>query len=57
MSKSWFVRADYTVYADTLDEAMSKWMWSVNMATREGSEDVVFDGVQEIYENEWENLQ
>ena len=55
MSKSWFVRADYTVYADTMDEAIAKWMQSVELIAFQ--DDVICDGIQEIYENEWENLQ
>jgi len=51
MSKSWFVRADYTVYADTLDEAIEKWM--SNTDTTAFQKDVVLDGIQEVYENEW----
>jgi hypothetical protein len=51
MSKSWFIRADYTVYADTLDQAISLWMENVDMIAFQSS--VVFDGIQEAYENEW----
>ncbi len=51
MSKSWFVRADYTVRADTLDEAIEKWMGNVD--TIAFQTDVTFDGLQEVYENEW----
>lgn len=55
MSKSFFVRADYTVYADNLDQAISKWQWAVNVARNQGYKDVISDGIQEIYENEWED--
>jgi len=53
MSKSWFVRADYTVYADNLDQAISKWQWAVNTARNMGYKDVISDGIHQIYENEW----
>lgn len=52
MSKAWFVRADYTVYADDLESAIEKWhkhtIWP-------NETDVVFDGFQDVYENEWSN--
>jgi hypothetical protein len=51
MSKSWFVRADYTVYANNIEEAITKWMKNVDMVALQG--DVVFDGLQEVFENEW----
>jgi len=53
MTKSWFVRADYTVYAETLDEAIEKWMSNVDMTALQ--KEVVLDGLQEVYENEWES--
>lgn len=52
MSKSWFVRADYTVYADSLESAMETWHKAMYWENR-GK--VIFDGIQEIYENEWED--
>jgi hypothetical protein len=51
MSKSWFVRADYTVYADNIEEAITKWMENADTVALDG--DVIFDGLQEVYENEW----
>ena len=51
MSKSWFVRADYTVHADNMESAIQMWMENVDIIAFQ--KDVVFDGIQEIYENEW----
>jgi hypothetical protein len=51
MTKSWFVRADYTVTADSLEEAIDEWNKHMYWEKRGN---VIFDGLQEIYENEWE---
>jgi len=52
MSKSWFVRADYTVYADNLESAIEEWNKHMYWEKRDN---VIFDGLQEIYENNWED--
>ena len=52
MSKSWFVRVDYTVYADDLESAIDTWNKHMYWKNR-GK--VICDGIQEIYENEWED--
>ena len=50
MTKSWFVRADYTVIADNMEQAIEEWNKHMYWEKRGN---VIFDGLQEVYENEW----
>jgi hypothetical protein len=47
-TKAWSIRADYTVYADNIEEAITKWLENTDTVALNG--DVIFDGLDEVFE-------